>query len=142
MPAWRTGYCYQCTTSLSCSEITTIGPGTCPVCYDDHDTLCSVPSGCSHGVCTECYRSLYLGPPLPTGNGPAYADAVVDWFNARPLNWEKLSCPMCRAAPNPITRLNTMVERSMYAATEITSINNLPSRIMAVNLIKQVPAAQ
>lgn len=142
VPRWRSGYCYQCTTALSCTKVVQMGVGGCPVCLSTSAALCRVPSGCGHGVCVECFRQMYLGPNLPTGSGTDYADAVVAWFEDRPVNWEKLMCPLCRATPDPVKRLNRMVEGSMCSPTEITSISNLPSRIMAVNLIKQVPAAQ
>lgn len=140
VPEWRTGYCTQCTVSLSCLKVEKQGGrGQCPVCLETA-ALYSPPAGCRHGVCIGCYRTMYLGPPLPsvTADGAAYSRAVVNWFQNVPPSWETLACPMCRAAPTPADRVSKMVSSSMLRPDELTDATVLPARIAFVVLAAKV----
>lgn len=142
VPAWRSGYCTRCTVSLSCSKVEALPEAQCPVCLETAPLL-ATPAGCGHGVCADCHRAMYLGPPLPaaTADRPAYARAVVQWFKGVPPSWETQACPMCRAAPTAADRVNQMISRSMLKPEELTDATVLPARIAFVVLAAKIARA-
>jgi hypothetical protein len=133
VPAWRTGYCIQCTVSLACHKVTPTAGTECPVCLEPK-RLVATPARCGHGVCIDCFRTMYYGAPLPptTVDQPAYADAVVQWFQAVPPSWETQACPLCRAAPSAQDRVSGMIASSMLEPEELTNASVLPARIAFV----------
>lgn len=133
VPEWRDGYCVQCTVSLACHKVAPAAGTECPVCLDTK-ALVQTPARCGHGVCADCFRTMYYGPPLPppTVDKPAYANAVVQWFKGVPPSWESQACPLCRAAPTAQDRVSGMIASSMLRPDELTNASVLPARIAFV----------
>jgi hypothetical protein len=118
VPEYRSGFCPQCTATLSCTKINTLPEtGECAVCLADNKVKYQSPAGCAHGFCGQCFKQLFIGPDLPMkhefNSYEKYCKAVVDWFADRPQGSTDLRCPLCRSEPNSLDRLHKMMTKSV-----------------------------
>ena len=68
--------------------------GECPVCLDKEKDLIK-PFNCTHGVCKECFKTMYEMHLNPT---VVKYETVVDGVNVvtEDENRTALACPVCR----------------------------------------------